>query len=92
MTDTTARQAEAMDPGAEQAADKAQTAAPSADAVAAAQAFLSGGTPTKTTTYNNGKVDVPAKPSAIVTVTKANVKAALIDSGYYKATDFTGLQ
>jgi molecular chaperone GrpE len=39
MTDTTARQAEAMDPGAEQATDKpqAQTAAPSADAVAAAQ-------------------------------------------------------
>jgi putative multiple sugar transport system substrate-binding protein len=62
-----------------------------ADAVKAAQAFLSGGTPDKTTTYNNGKIDVPAKPSAIVTVTKANVKAALIDSGYYKASDFTGL-
>jgi putative multiple sugar transport system substrate-binding protein len=62
-----------------------------ADAVTAAQAFLSGGTPEKTTTYNNGKVDVPAKPSAIVTVTKDNVKAALIDSGYYKASDFTGL-
>ncbi len=62
-----------------------------ADAVAAANAFLTGGTPTSTTTYNNGKVDVPAKPSAIVTVTKDNVKAALIDSGYYKASDFTGL-
>ena len=62
-----------------------------ADAVTAAQAFLSGGTPAKTTTYNNGKIDVPAKPSAIVTVTKDNVKAALIDSGYYQASDFTGL-
>ncbi len=62
-----------------------------ADAIKAAQAFLSGGTPNATTTYNNGKIDVPAKPSAIVTVTKDNVKAALIDSGYYQASDFTGL-
>ena len=62
-----------------------------ADAVTAANAFLSGGTPTKTNTYNNGKIDVPAKPSAIVTVTKDNVKQALIDSGYYQASDFTGL-
>ncbi len=29
--------------------------------------------------------------SAIVTVTKDNVKAAIIDSGYYQASDFTGL-
>jgi putative multiple sugar transport system substrate-binding protein len=63
-----------------------------ADAVAAANAFVAGGTPEKTTTYNNGKIDVPAKPSAIVTVTKDNVKQALIDSGYYQASDFTGLQ
>ncbi len=63
-----------------------------ADAVTAANAFLSGATPTKTNTYNNGKIDVPAKPSAIVTVTKDNVKQALIDSGYYQASDFTGLQ
>ncbi len=63
-----------------------------ADAVAAANAFLAGKTPEKTTTYNNGKLDVPAKPSAIVTVTKDNVKAALIDSGYYQASDFKGLQ
>src|SRR5512137_383230 len=62
------------------------------DAIAAALAYLKGGTPEKTTTYNNGKIDVPAKPSAIVTVTKENVKAALIDSGYYQASDFTGLE
>jgi putative multiple sugar transport system substrate-binding protein len=62
-----------------------------ADAVAAAQAFLAGKTPEKTNSYNNGKVDVPAKPSAIVVVTKDNVQKALIDSGYYKASDFTGL-
>ncbi len=63
-----------------------------ADAVTAAQAFLDGKTPEKTTTYNNGKVDVPSKPSPIITVTKDNVKQALIDSGYYKASDFKGLQ
>jgi ABC-type xylose transport system substrate-binding protein len=26
-----------------------------------------------------------------VTVTKENVKAAIVDSGYYSASDFTGL-
>ena len=62
------------------------------DAIAAAVAFLTGKTPEKTTTYNNGKIDVPAKPSAIVTVTKDNVKQAVIDSGYWPASDFTGLQ
>jgi putative multiple sugar transport system substrate-binding protein len=58
------------------------------DAIAAAQAFLGGSTPPKTTTYNNGKVDVPAKPSPVVTVDKSNVKAAVIDSGYWPAADF----
>jgi putative multiple sugar transport system substrate-binding protein len=61
------------------------------DAIAAAVAYLQGKTPAQTTTYNNGKIDVPAKPSPIVTVDKSNVKAALIDSGYYPASDFTGL-
>ena len=62
------------------------------DAIAAALAYLNGQTPSKTTTYNNGKIDVPAKPSPVVTVDKTNVKAALIDSGYYPASDFTGLK
>ena len=61
------------------------------DAIAAAIAYLKGQTPAKTNSYNNGKVDVPAKPSAIVTVTKDNVKAAIVDSGYYPASTFTGL-
>ena len=60
------------------------------DAIAAAVSFLEGNTPEATNSYNNGKIDVPAKPSAIVTVTKDNVQAALIDSGYYQASDFTG--
>jgi putative multiple sugar transport system substrate-binding protein len=62
------------------------------DAIAAAVAYLKGQTPPQTNTYNNGKIDVPAKPSAVVSVDKNNVKAALIDSGYYQATDFTGLK
>src|SRR5512136_1003292 len=62
------------------------------DAIAAANAFLAGQTPEKTKTYNNGKIDVPSKPADTVTVTKDNVKAALIDSGYYQASDFTGLE
>ena len=61
------------------------------DAIAAATAYLKDETPEQTNSYNNGKIDVPAKPSAIVTVTKDNVKAAVIDSGYYPASDFTGL-
>ena len=62
------------------------------DAIAAAVAFLKSNTPAKTTTYNNGKIDVPAKPSVVVSVDKANVKAAIVDSGYYLASDFTGLK
>jgi putative multiple sugar transport system substrate-binding protein len=62
-----------------------------ADAIAAAVAYLEGGTPEQTNTYNNGKIDVPAKPSEVISVDKANVKEAVIDSGYWPASDFTGL-
>ncbi len=62
-----------------------------ADAIAAAVAYLEGKTPPQTNTYNNGKIDVPAKPSEVISVDKANVKAAVIDSGYWPASDFTGL-
>ena len=49
------------------------------DAINAAVAYVKGQAPEKTTTYNNGKIDVPAKPSAIVTVTRDNVKAAIVE-------------
>ncbi|HRA53661.1 MAG TPA: sugar ABC transporter substrate-binding protein [Thermoflexales bacterium] len=62
------------------------------DAISAALSFLKNETPAKTASYDNGKAQIPAKPSAIVTVTKANVKAAVVDSGYYPATDFKGLE
>jgi putative multiple sugar transport system substrate-binding protein len=61
------------------------------DAIAAAIDFLTGATPPQTTTYNNGKIDVPAKPSAVIAVDKSNVQSAIIDSGYWPASDFTGL-
>lgn len=61
------------------------------DAIAAAIAFVKGQVPVKTKTYNNGRIDVPAKPSDIVVVTRANVKAAIVDSGYYEASRFKGL-
>ena len=46
------------------------------DAIAAAVVYLEGGTPEQTNTYNNNKIDVPAKPSAVVTVDKDNVQQA----------------
>ena len=62
------------------------------DAIAAAVTFLESGIPEASNSYNNGKIDVPANPTVVVTVTKDNVQSALIDSGYYPASDFTGLK
>ncbi|MBX7250801.1 MAG: substrate-binding domain-containing protein, partial [Candidatus Promineofilum sp.] len=61
------------------------------DAIAAAVALLAGDAPNATGSYNNGVIDVPAIQSPVVTVTQDNVVAALIDSGYYSADLFTGL-
>src|SRR5574339_505069 len=47
------------------------------DAIAAAIAYLEGQTPEQTNTYNNGKIDVPAKPSEVISVDQSNVKAAI---------------
>jgi putative multiple sugar transport system substrate-binding protein len=62
-----------------------------ADAISAAIAYLEGKTPPQTNTYNNGVIDVPAKPSVVISVDKDNLKEAIIDSGYWPASDFTGL-
>jgi putative multiple sugar transport system substrate-binding protein len=61
------------------------------DAIAASIALLEGNTPDATGSYNNGAVDVPAIQSPVVTVDQANVVEALIDSGYYQASDFQNL-
>jgi len=52
---------------------------------------LQGSTPETTGSYNNGKIDVKAKQTEVIVVDQQNVKAALIDSGYYEASEFTGL-
>ncbi|MGD2048512.1 MAG: sugar ABC transporter substrate-binding protein, partial [Chloroflexota bacterium] len=61
------------------------------DAIAAAVAFLEGETPPATTTYDNGAYEVPAQPSEVITVDQSNVQEAIIDSGYWDASEFTGL-
>lgn len=63
-----------------------------ADSVAMAVDILEGKEPATDSSYNNEKIDVPAKQTAIIVVTKDNVKAALVDSGYYEASAFTGLE
>ena len=63
------------------------------DAIAAAVALLEGKTPSRhaaPTTTARSTCRRSSRP--VVTVDKANVKAALIDSGYYQAGDFTGLE
>lgn len=62
------------------------------DAIDAAIAFLNGETPPETTTYNNGVADIPASPSEVVTVNQDNVVEAIIDSGYWPADEFTGIE
>ncbi len=63
-----------------------------ADSVAMAVDILAGNTPATDTTYNNEAIDVPAKQTDVTVVTQDNVKAVLIDSGYYDASAFTGLE
>jgi putative multiple sugar transport system substrate-binding protein len=58
------------------------------DAAAAAITYVQGGTPIHDTTYYNGAIDVPSKPSELDTVDQYNVRSVLIDSGYYQLTDF----
>ena len=58
--------------------------------VAAAAAFLEGGAPAVNSTFANGAIDIPSLLLAPIAVTRDNVQAVLIDTGYYKASDFTG--
>ncbi|MBM7661773.1 putative multiple sugar transport system substrate-binding protein [Bacillus mesophilus] len=61
------------------------------DAMGMAVDILDGKTPETTGSYNNGSIDVPAKQTDVIVVNQDNVKAELIDSGYYEASEFTGL-
>jgi putative multiple sugar transport system substrate-binding protein len=61
------------------------------DAINTAVALLEGQAPAAQGAYNNGVVDVPAIQSPVVTVDINNLQEVLIDSGYYDASEFTGL-
>ena len=61
------------------------------DAIAMAVSVLEGSEVETTGSYDNGVIDVPAKQSVVITVDADNVMEALIDSGYYEASEFTGL-
>lgn len=62
------------------------------DAIGMAVDVLEGKTPETTGSYNNKVVDVKAKQTAVQVVDSANVKSAIIDSGYYDASEFTNLK
>lgn len=62
------------------------------DAIDMAVALVEGKTPQTTGAYDNGKINVKAKQTEVIVVEQSNVKAKLIDSGYYSASDFTGLK
>ena len=62
------------------------------DSIGMAVDVLEGKTPETTGTYNNKVVDVKAKQTAVQVVDAENVKSAIIDSGYYDASEFTNLK
>lgn len=57
-----------------------------------ATAILEGGEPETNAAVSNGVIDVPSIMVEFEVVTKDNVKEAMVDSGYYQASDFTGLE
>ena len=61
------------------------------DAIAMAISVVQGETVETTGEYDNGVIMVPAKQSEVITVDRDNVQEAIIDSGYWDASEFTGL-
>lgn len=62
------------------------------DSIGMAKDILAKKDPQTTGSYNNGKIDVKAKQTEVIVVNSDNVKKALVDSGYYQASDFTNLK
>ncbi|WP_391117692.1 sugar ABC transporter substrate-binding protein [Psychrobacillus sp. L3] len=62
------------------------------DAMGMAVDILDGKTPETTGSYDNGSIEVKAKQTNVIVVDIENVKLELIDSGYYEASEFTGLK
>lgn len=65
----------------------------SVEAAKLAITLIEGKTPAivDTSTYNNGAKIVPSILLSGTVITKSNIQSELIDTGFYKATDFTGL-
>ncbi len=62
------------------------------DAIAMAISVVKGETVETTGEYDNGVTMVPAKQSEVISVDQDNVVEAIIDSGYWDASEFTGLE
>ena len=61
------------------------------DAIVVAISVVEGADVETTGEYDNGVIMVPAKQSEVITVDQANVQETIIDSGYWDASEFTGL-
>jgi putative multiple sugar transport system substrate-binding protein len=61
-------------------------------AVEMAKQVLSGSKVETNTVYNNGAKDVPMNQLDVLSVTQDTVKEYIIDSKYYEASQFTGLE
>ena len=62
------------------------------DAITLAVSVVEGATVETTGEYDNGVTMVPAKQSGVITVDQSNVVETIIDSGYWPASEFTGLE
>ncbi|MFX3675219.1 MAG: sugar ABC transporter substrate-binding protein [Paenisporosarcina sp.] len=62
------------------------------DAMGMAIEVLDDNTPETTGSYDNGTIEVKAKQTDVIVVDKENVKSELIDSEYYEAGEFSGLE
>lgn len=60
-------------------------------AVAMAQEILNGKEVTTNAVYNNNAKEIPMNQLQVISVTQDSVKKDIIESGYYEASDFTGL-
>lgn len=63
-----------------------------AGAIATATDVLDGNSIDTNGSYDNGEVMVPAKDIKVITVTQDNVSDTIIGSGYYEASEFSGLE
>ena len=62
------------------------------DAIALAVSVVEGKSIETTGEYDNGVIMVPAKQSEVITVDQSNVQETIIDSGYWDASEFTGVE